>query len=190
VIPKYLFGVLPIALLSLVLAGCKGARPTDYLPLKLANEWRYRLNDYGDSSDVSVRVVEKAGDKYVLEEGIVFGECEMEFPFVADDANLVAVSDSAVILENPLPLVLLSLPLDVGKSWSTSGSDSATVLGKVAVSVIAGEFENCYKVVYDFRSSGYAYDYVLWYAPAVGVVKTYEGNEFGSYIWELVSTSF
>jgi hypothetical protein len=182
---KRAIGTLVLCLVFLGPLGCKGIRSADYFPLELGQRWHYLIDDEGDIGEVTIEATEKDGERYVLQQMVDHGDYEMTFPYSLDENTYVTISDTGVTGENDWPFMLLRFPLDEGKNWWAYRSDSATVLGKVAVSVIAGEFENCYKVGYNLDGS--EYEYVIWFAPGVGIVKTVEDD---SYTWELVSTNF
>jgi len=182
---KHAIGTLALCLVFLAPLGCKGIRSADYFPLELGQRWHYFIDDEGDEGEVTIEATERDGERYVLQQTVNHGENELTFPYSTDENTYITVSDTGVTGEYDRPFILLRFPLDEGKSWWAYRSDSATVLGKVAVSVMAGDFENCYKIGYNLVGSDY--EYVIWFAPKVGIVKIVEEN---SYTWELTSTSF
>jgi hypothetical protein len=176
---------LAIGFAFIVPLGCKGTRWADYFPAELGQRWHYYMDDEGYESEVTVEVTERAGESYVLRSTLDHGEDEMNFPYPVGENTNITVSDTAVTGDNNWPFTLLKFPLAEGMSWPTFRSDTATVLGKVSVSVTAGDFDDCYKVGYN--QVGSDYEYVLWFAPKVGIVKIVEDDD---YIWELTSTNF
>jgi hypothetical protein len=173
-----------IVLAFIIPLGCRGIRSIDYFPAELGQRWRYHLDVDGYESEVTVEVTEKAGGSRVLRSTLDSGEDEMNFPYPVGENTDITISDTAVTGENTRPFVLLRFPLAEGMSWPAFRSDTATVLGKVSVTVTAGDFDDCYKVGYG-RVGSY-YEYVIWFAPKVGIVKIAEDED---YIWELTSTN-
>jgi hypothetical protein len=79
-----------------------------------------------------------------------------------------------------------------GDEWTTAAVDTRTLIGVEDVTVPAGTYTNCLKILIQRNAAAFGNDFqrVSWHCPNhIGIVKEIQGNEAGGSGWVIEMTS-
>jgi hypothetical protein len=164
-----------------LLTGCNILQPTgptgggrEYFPNADGNSWTY-LQTYSTTTETATQRLTISGTHTFdsITAQIMVSEY-LTTTSISTSEILYVVSDAGVyiygFLSSPTTeaTTVCSFPLYVGNKWTFFGSAEAEVEEKEDISVHAGDFTNCYRVLYTDGSSGSMY---AWFAPDAGIIK-------------------
>lgn len=169
------------------------------------SRWEYQNNEVGyETPCVEVLGTDTKNGKqvYILQEYDPAGFPNDQSYYLADMSsglyslgginNYQDVDEYEFFWEPEMPYLLASfVPGQEYEFQSTSSYDNSTVMGTISiqsesVTVPAGTFTDCYKVILSGTYNDENFTYYRWYAKNVGLVKRIG---FGGGTWELVAYS-
>jgi hypothetical protein len=168
------------------------------------SRWEYQHNlEVGyETRAVEVLGLETVGDiqAYVLQEYSGYGDPNDQHYYLADMSsglyslgginNYQEIDEYEFFWEPEMPSLLASfVPGEEYEFESTNSGDGAVVTGTISivqesVTVPAGAYTDCYKVVLAGTYNSEEFTYYRWYAKDIGLVKRIG---FGGGTWELTS---
>jgi hypothetical protein len=156
------FSLTAFLLFLILVSGCGEAYQrivpragTDFMPLYEDRQLRYRVTEYGETYEYSMKLRFLGGEKYkVFEASIVDGEAPGGIEYSNHDKQIIAVTQFALTsLESPrqkgeFSQVWIDEALRPGDFWTDNDTGTQTVFtGYEDVTVPAGTFTGCYKTV-------------------------------------------
>jgi hypothetical protein len=200
---KRLLLLLP-ALAGLFFAGCDLFAGDDYYPLTVGNVWNYTGALTQTSTLASTDTVmtwqwrlEVTGTD-TLNSGIAVFEVETQTETHMSAPYDTTFSDTSVVYwqqtdtcvysytdkADTTGSVIVRLPLEVGKSWTT-GSMTTTVAAQENVTVEAGTYKKAWRLdLTDSTSTTYSAH--AWYGNGVGTVKQEQTSSYSGFTNHLV----
>jgi len=166
-----------LAIFIIFVIGCGGAGD-NYFPLTVGNEWDYQMittttttdTTYADTGAV---VTWSITAEDTLNDGTpVFELTRGTIPFYVEETedHIIQYTDKA----GSNPDTVLAIPLEDGKAWDVDSNTTAEVVNKESVTVTAGTYDDCWKVML-IRTGVTSVDtYYNYYAPDIGYIKSYE----------------
>ncbi len=166
-----------LATFIIFVIGCGGAGD-NYFPLTVGYEWDYQWiidttiadTTYADTGAV---VTWSITAEDTLNDGTPVFELTMgTIPFYIEETEdyIIQYTDKA----GSNPDTVLAIPLEDGKTWNVDDNTTAEVVNKESVTVTAGTYDDCWKVMF-IRTGVTSVDtYYNYYAPDVGHIKNYE----------------
>ena len=212
-VPKFIFWLKPILVLSIVCGFAFTAAAQNYYPTEVGNMWtlntadgteqrRYAIEDAEDSNGLDIRLLKS--DTEALGTDVIVPD---RYLISVDDTGLTLHrSDTdegsfgiATIIYDPPTLLYPSLPT-LGQTWEISGETELLLVGATTntttlevvafedVVTPAGTFENCAKIQVSYKIVTALLrlrpiEYI-WLAPDVGPVRFQDQNEI---VFDLVS---
>ena len=157
------------------------ADQTDYLPLKVGNEWTTSAELTSPTGEKSVATgrrkveekVERTGKTYFrIRTKLEGGPTPMEYTRLVrkDETGLYTMADADKDAKEQREIVL---PLKAGQKWQTTRGPKTftnTVIALESVTVAGKTYENCYHIRTESSDKSYQEDY--WEAPKVGNIKS------------------
>ncbi len=151
----------------------------EYFPLKEKTRYEYKFTstEFDGTARVLIDIlaVRKKGDKTVAEARMIFElrDSHTTNYLITRDAKWLTTADGVIIggrREFPLPA-------EEGSRWSEPPDSSEVVSLSDKVSIKAGKFANCMKIVTKL-GGGDAGKSVRYYAPGVGyILEEYNGED-------------
>lgn len=171
--------------------GCGGEEVgTTFFPLAVGNIWEYMLTQTMTTPDTTIfggtgtqeqeitaettldngtEVFEQVTiTTIIVQFDTIFADTSMfvDTTYIQETENYLLMYDSK---DDTEPDTMAALPPEIGKSWNTEDSTTATYVGQESVTVPAGTFSDCWKIAI-FMPAG---DDTTWFyvAEDVGMVK-------------------
>lgn len=177
---KKLLLLIPLVVL---IVGCGDEEGTVFYPLSVGNEWNFDMTmtetTPSDTTVVTGTQKQEITAATTLDDGTAVFEMLMTMTF--DDTLVPDVIDTSYTEEtedylleydtkaDTIPDTVAALPPEVGKTWTVDDNTTAEYIGQESVTVPAGTFSNCWKMVHiDSGSTDTTWIYV---AENVGPVK-------------------
>jgi len=153
--------------------------PTEYFPLKENTRYEYRLKstEFDGAARIFIDIlkVAKKPAKTVAQARMIFElrDSHITEYTITRDAKWLTTADGVIVggrREFPLPV-------KEGAKWSEAPDSSEIVSISDKISIKAGKFQKCMKVV-NMLSGGEAGKSVRYYAPGVGyILEEYSGED-------------
>lgn len=179
---KKLLLLIPLVVL---IVGCGDEEGTVFYPLSVGNEWNFDMTmtetTPSDTTVVTGTQKQEITAATTLDNGTAVFEQTMIMTMEID--TLTTIVDTSIdyieetedyLLEydnkaDTMPDTVAALPPEVGKTWTVDHNTTAEYIGQESVTVPAGTFSNCWKMVHiDSGSTDTTWVYV---AENVGPVK-------------------
>jgi hypothetical protein len=162
---KKLLLLIPIIVLII---GCGGDDGTNYFPLTVDNEWNYDMTITtiividtvtSDTTVLTGTQNQEITAETVLDNGTAVFEETMIMTMEIDTLTTIVDTSIFYIEEtedyllgydtkaDTIPDTVAVLPPETGKTWNVDDSTTAEYIGQESVTVPAGTFSNCWKMV-------------------------------------------
>ena len=177
----------------LFIIGCS-KEPQNYFPLAVGYEWDYR--------QIINTIIQQdiRSDTLSLFSWRISGDTTLDngTPVFIVDLSLLPVyyeeTEGYILqytdLDDTIPDTIMALPLENGKTWRVDSDKTAEVTTLENISVIAGTYQDCWKVMFISNND----TLFKYYAPDIGLIKQYEaevsGDTIFEYTFELVDMFF
>jgi hypothetical protein len=154
--------LLLLLLFPILISGCSEAYQrvvpragTDFMPLYEDCQLRYRVVEYGETYEYSMKLRYLGGEEYkVFKASFINGEAPGGIEFTSHKQQVIAVTQfSLTSLESPLRMseftqIWIDEALQPGDYWTDQDTGTQTVFaGYDDVTVPAGTYTACYKTV-------------------------------------------
>jgi CBS domain-containing protein len=188
---KKLLLFIPIVL---YIIGCGGAA-VNYFPLSVGSVWEYWMTS---TTTTPTDTTETTGTQYVeiteettLDDGTEVVEqmtitTTVVEPDTSVDTTYTYMEETEDYIRgyedkaDTLPDTWAELPIEEGNTWDVNDIMSAVVLGKEAVSVPAGNYDDCWEIGY-ITDNDTVY---VYFADGVGMVRQYMEITEGDVVFE------
>lgn len=170
----------------------------DFFPLQVGHWWKYRSTFNGKTSDFTIKVMKKVGDKFLVETT----SAQIIDDLYAKPAGWVEIHKSTypqskMTTDLKPPRKLLKNPLTVGDHWTWKGTgmmgvaieEKNTVGADIKITVPAGQFTGR-KVETAIVQGGAKVSKRYYYADGVGLVKSETNSSGVKSSTELIDYSF
>jgi|UniRef100_A0A7V3RIE9 hypothetical protein len=175
---KKLLVLVPVVLF---LVGCGGGEK-DYFPIAVGNVWNYQSTSTTKMPDTTITTVDttkvEVTGETTLNNGTKVFEVVAKGKQYADTSYFEKTDDYIFVYEDKsstTPDTAFVLPLEENKSWNvhkdTSYTETRKIITKESVTVPAGTYDDCWKVMDIFTDGTIAETSYVWLAPDVGQVK-------------------
>ena len=178
---KKLLLLIPLVVL---IVGCGDEEGTVFYPLSVGNEWNFDMTmtetTPSDTTVVTGTQSQEITAATTLDNGTAVFEQTMIMTMEIDTLTTIVDTSIEYIEEtedyllaydtkaDTMPDTVAALPPEVGKTWNVDDSTTAEYIGQESVTVPAGTFSNCWKMVNIESTSDTTWIYV---AENVGPVK-------------------
>lgn len=167
--------------LIVFIISCGGA--VNYYPLAVGNVWDYimtmTMTTPTDTLEATGSQNDEITEETTLDDGTeVFEQVTITTIFDPDtsvDTTIMYIEETDDYIrgydskDDTIPDTFAELPIEDGNTWDVNDDMSAVVLGKVDVSVPAGDYDDCWEIGY-IHDNDTTYDY---FADGVGMVRAY-----------------
>jgi len=169
--------------LIVFIIGC-GAEAVNYFPLAVGNVWDYimtmTVTTPTDTLEATGSQNVEITEETTLDDGTEVFEYVTITTTIFDpdtfvDTTIVYIEETDDYIrgyeskDDTIPDTFAELPIEDGNTWDVNDDESAVVLGKVDVSVPAGDYDDCWEIGYIIDNDT-TYNY---FADGVGTVRTY-----------------
>ncbi len=175
---KKLLLLIPLVVL---IVGCGDEEGTVFYPLSVGNEWNFDMTMTTTTPSDTIVVTGTQSQEITAETTLDNGTAVFEQTMIMTIDTFTIVDTTIEYIEetedyllaydtkaDTIPDTVAVLPPEAGKTWNVDDSTTAEYIGQESVTVLAGTFSDCWKMVQIESTADTTYIYV---AEDVGPVK-------------------